>query len=165
MERLFGTLQDRLVSEMRLFNIQTVEEANLFLEKYIPRHNKKFGLPIDYNKSLFAPSSSSKDINLYLSIQYERIIDNGSSFSFKNNKYPLVDTDGVIEQIPSKTKILIYECLDNQLIAVYKDKLFSLIIFTYKKQTTIVEPRNKTKYILPPNHPWRKFVLSKKEIT
>lgn len=164
-ERLFGTLQDRLVSEMRLFNIQTVEEANLFLKKYIPRHNKKFGLPIDYNKSLFAPSPSSKDINLYLSIQYERIIDNGSSFSFKNNKYQLLDTDGLIEQIPSKTKILIYECLDNQLIAVYKDKLFSLIISTHKKQTTIVEPRNKTKYIPPPNHPWRKFVLSKKKIT
>ena len=102
---------------------------------------------------------------LYLSIQYERIIDNGSSFSFKNNKYQLLDTDGLIEQIPSKTKILIYECLDNQLIAVYKDKLFSLIISTCKKQTTIVEPRNKTKYIPPPNHPWRKFVLSKKKIT
>lgn len=164
-ERLFGTLQDRLVSELRLFNIQTVEDANLFLEKYIPRHNKKFGLPIDYNKSLFAPSPNAKDINLYLSIQYERIVDNGSTVSIKNNKYQLVGNNGVIEQIPSKTKILIYECLDGQLIAVYNNRLISLMLSTYKKQTIIGLSKNITKYMPQPNHPWRKFVLSKKKIT
>jgi transposase len=44
-ERLFQTLQDRLVKEMRLKNIFTVEEANIFLTKvFIPWFNKKFAV-------------------------------------------------------------------------------------------------------------------------
>lgn len=44
-ERLFGTLQDRLVKEMRLKNISTIAEANIFLTKtFIPWFNKKFGV-------------------------------------------------------------------------------------------------------------------------
>jgi len=39
-ERANGTFQDRLVAEMRLAGISTVEEANLFLKEYLPRYNK-----------------------------------------------------------------------------------------------------------------------------
>jgi len=35
-ERLFGTFQDRLIKEMRLAGIQTMEEANRFLGGYLP---------------------------------------------------------------------------------------------------------------------------------
>jgi hypothetical protein len=44
-ERSFSTHQDRLVKEMRLANIKTMEEANAFLENYYwPKHNKKFSI-------------------------------------------------------------------------------------------------------------------------
>ena len=43
-ERLFGTLQDRLVKEMRLKGIDNIEDANEFLAaEYLPRHNRRFG--------------------------------------------------------------------------------------------------------------------------
>jgi hypothetical protein len=38
-ERVFRTLQDRLVKEMRLEGISTLEQANAFLEASLPRHN------------------------------------------------------------------------------------------------------------------------------
>src|SRR3990170_3063210 len=41
-ERLFGVLQDRLVKEMRLRDIKTKEEANEFLEEYLPGYNERF---------------------------------------------------------------------------------------------------------------------------
>ena len=41
-ERLFGTFQDRLVKEMRLARVQTREEANQFLVRYLPRYNRRF---------------------------------------------------------------------------------------------------------------------------
>lgn len=45
-ENKFGTLQDRLVKEMRLKYICTVKEANLFLRQtFIPSYNQKFGKP------------------------------------------------------------------------------------------------------------------------
>lgn len=44
-ENFFGTLQDRLVKELRLQNISTIAEANIFLvEKFIPNYNKKFAV-------------------------------------------------------------------------------------------------------------------------
>jgi hypothetical protein len=44
-ERLWGTFQDRLVSELRLADVRTVTEANQLLRSYIPVHNRKFAVP------------------------------------------------------------------------------------------------------------------------
>ena len=41
-ERLWKTLQDRLVSELRLANVCTLEEANRVLSAYVPDHNRRF---------------------------------------------------------------------------------------------------------------------------
>lgn len=43
-ERLFGTLQDRLVMELALAGASTLEEANVVLWSYLPRFNKRFGV-------------------------------------------------------------------------------------------------------------------------
>lgn len=43
-ERLWGTLQDRLCSELRLAGARTVEEANRVLEAYRPKHNRRFAV-------------------------------------------------------------------------------------------------------------------------
>ena len=39
-ERVFETLQDRLVKEMRLAGVRTLMEANKFLETYLPKHKQ-----------------------------------------------------------------------------------------------------------------------------
>ena len=44
-ERLWGTLQDRLVSELRLAGVNNLKEANEVLWKYLPTHNQKFAVP------------------------------------------------------------------------------------------------------------------------
>ena len=41
-ERLWGTLQDRLTSELRLANARTCAQANAVLERYRPDHNRRF---------------------------------------------------------------------------------------------------------------------------
>ncbi|MDE3113140.1 MAG: ISNCY family transposase [Chloroflexota bacterium] len=43
-ERLWGTLQDRLLGEMRLGGITTIEGANAFLAPYLERHNRRFAI-------------------------------------------------------------------------------------------------------------------------
>ena len=42
MERSNGVLQDRLIKEMRLEGINTIEEANAFLPRYLEKHNERF---------------------------------------------------------------------------------------------------------------------------
>ena len=44
-ERLWGTLQDRLVAELRLEGITTIEAANAFLPGFLVRHNARFAVP------------------------------------------------------------------------------------------------------------------------
>ena len=43
-ERMKGTLQDRLVKELKLAGITTIEKANEFLKEYIPKFNAKFAV-------------------------------------------------------------------------------------------------------------------------
>lgn len=51
-ERLFRTLQDRLIAELSFYNITTIEEANEFLKGFIERFNKQFGVvPKDPEKA------------------------------------------------------------------------------------------------------------------
>jgi len=44
-ERKNGVLQDRLVKEMRLRGISTIEAGNAFLAEYLPRFNERFAKP------------------------------------------------------------------------------------------------------------------------
>src|SRR3989475_13208998 len=44
-ERLWGTFQDRLVSELRLEGAKSLEEANVLLQAFLPRFNARFAVP------------------------------------------------------------------------------------------------------------------------
>jgi len=50
-ERLWETFQDRLVSELRLAGISTLEEANRFLEGFLERYNARFAVPPEQSGS------------------------------------------------------------------------------------------------------------------
>jgi len=160
-ERLFNTLQDRLISEMRFFGITSVDQANKYLIKHIKKHNDKFALPIDYATSLFVPSPSEEELDFYLAIEYQRIIDNGSVFHFYGKKLQLINSHGEIIAIPSKTRIKIYKTLDNRYFAIYNDRFYETSASTFTK-VTVKNEKEKRKYIPPSNHPWRRFVIIKK---
>ena len=52
-ERVFCTLQDRLVKEMRLAKIASIHDANIFLKKYLPKFNKQFSKVCRSDTSFF----------------------------------------------------------------------------------------------------------------
>ena len=55
-ERAFGTLQDRLVKELALAGIATVEAADRFIaDTYLPDHNRRFATPPELEDSAFVP--------------------------------------------------------------------------------------------------------------
>jgi hypothetical protein len=43
-EKMTGTFQDRLVSELRLAGVRDIDGANRFLEDFLPRFNPRFGV-------------------------------------------------------------------------------------------------------------------------
>jgi len=89
-ERVFQTLQDRLVKEMRLANICSIDDANHFLVQYLPIHNKKFSvLPASAEDKHTALSLSEEELDKALAFQYQRIVKNDYSISLFGQKIEL----------------------------------------------------------------------------
>ena len=81
-ERLWGTLQDRLTKEMRLAGITSLEEANAFLFGFIERYNACFArAPQDLN-SAWVMLPADLDINYYFAIRESRQVRSDHCISF-----------------------------------------------------------------------------------
>lgn len=88
MERTNGTFQSRLVNELKLNGITTMEEANKYLtEVFVPKFNSKFAMNYKKFPSVFEVSPSKEKINYTLAILTPRKIDNGNSIKYKNKYY------------------------------------------------------------------------------
>jgi hypothetical protein len=86
-ERLFNTLQSRLISELRLENIITIDEANQFLESFKVKFNLKFALPIKDTTNVYETVENLQEIDTILSVISPRSINKGSCISYNSNKY------------------------------------------------------------------------------
>jgi len=84
-ERLFGTLQDRLVKELRLQNISTKASANVFLQQiFIPKFNAQFAIPARQSGNLHRPLSALEMRHLpsIFSRHTKRTVQNDFTISF-----------------------------------------------------------------------------------
>ena len=71
-ERLWGTLQDRLVSELRLRAIATAEDAHAYLPQFIADFNRRFGRPPADPAPVWR--RPPRDLALILSCRYRRVV-------------------------------------------------------------------------------------------
>ena len=102
-ERLWETLQSRLVTEFRINHIKNVEEANIFLIEYIKKYNSKFAIEAKNQKSVFLKLPKRYNLDELLCVRFERTIDNAGVFSINNSKFQILD-----KRLPPKTKVQIY---------------------------------------------------------
>lgn len=102
-ERLWETLQSRLITEFRINHIKTVDEANTFLATYIQKYNSKFAIESSSKKSVFLKLPKKYNLDELLCVRFERTIDNAGVFSINNSKFQIMD-----KYLPPKTKVQIY---------------------------------------------------------
>jgi len=158
-ERVFGTLQSRLITELRLAGITTIQEANTFLTSFIKDFNKRFAVPINYTKSVFDTQINSEKINYTLAIICERKLDNGNAIKYKNKYYQIYNDDKLMNFKP-KTKCIVLEAFDGSLLASVGEDIYSLKVLernkTHSKDfDTEVEKKPKYKGHKPKDcHPW-----------
>src|SRR4030043_1813657 len=81
-ERLFGTLQDRLVKEMGLRGIRTIEEGNGFLKQYLPVYNRRFSVPAREGNNLHRSSAKGLNREATLCIKTERALRNDYTVAY-----------------------------------------------------------------------------------
>lgn len=78
-ERLWGTLQDRLVSELRLASARTIADANAVLERYRPVHNRRFAVPPQDTTPAWRPLRRGVDLDRVCSFRYEATVLNDNT--------------------------------------------------------------------------------------
>ncbi len=172
-ERLFGTLQSRLIVDMRLEGIKTIKEANKFLYRYLSKHNKKFATSQpNHTPNVFEDKPSKEEINLTLATLDTRVIDQGNSIGFMNNYYRLLDKESQPIYLRPGTRVMVIKALDGGLYASVKESVFLLDrIRDYKECSLEFDPvkivQKKRKVSIPQmTHPWKeeKFLSHKKAI-
>lgn len=89
-ERLFRTLQDRLVSEMSLRGIWDFTGANEYLEEFIGVFNKRFGIAALNPTKAYLPNVFP-DLDLIFCRKEQRKVQNGNCFSFDNKPWVITE--------------------------------------------------------------------------
>ncbi|MBI1981476.1 MAG: ISNCY family transposase [Methylocystis sp.] len=107
-ERVFQTLQDRLVKELALAGIDTVEAANRFLrEVYIPSHNARFAVAPAREGSAFV-AISGVDLCEILCVQEERQVGNDNCVSFNRLKLQIPESPLRAHFVKARVKVRCY---------------------------------------------------------
>lgn len=88
-ERKNGVLQDRLIKEMRLAGISSIEEANAFLPKFIEEHNKRFGYPPKNPENAHRPLKPQDDMKQVFARQEQRVLSKNLTFQFEGTLYQI----------------------------------------------------------------------------
>lgn len=157
-ERLFGTLQDRLVKELRLNNISSIAEANLFLKGFIPKFNAKFSvIPArdgDVHRQL--TPKEKRDLKSIFSIKSTRRINSDYTIQFKNHFYQLEEIQPTT--VRPKDKVLVEEWLDKTIYFRFKEHYLKCFILPEKPKKISKQPAILTNHPLnwkpSPNHLW-----------
>jgi hypothetical protein len=158
-ERLFRTLQDRLVREMRLVGITSVAEANAFLTRYLPTYNRRFRRPAASAADLHRPAPARRELDRLLCVKEERTVKNDFTIAHHGTLYQLT-------QATRAKTVTVEERLDGTLHVTYKgQELRYRAIPTRPLKATPDPPlrlHERPLWSPPVDHPWRKRLLPKR---
>jgi len=159
-ERTFGTLQDRLIKEMRLKKISTKQEANRFLLKYLPIYNERFSKVARQKGDLHRTLPEGADLREIFCIKATRTINNGYIVKYRGRMF-LIDNPSIAMR---RRKVEVREHFDGEITIKFNGRYLGFKEISEQKPAKVakvkkpdVEPRKrKSKYIPPSDHPWRR---------
>jgi transposase InsO family protein len=156
-ERFFGTLQDRLVKEMRLRGIQSIEEANLFLEEYWSEFNRRFAVDPQEKGDLHRPVPRGLRLDDVLCIQGKRALRNDFTVAYNRRLYQVEDSIHA-------SSVMVYEGLDGSIRFKHKGRLLKIREIATRPLPERREPARpipKKRYVPPKGHLYRNFTFGR----
>ncbi|MBN2255279.1 MAG: ISNCY family transposase, partial [Deltaproteobacteria bacterium] len=154
-ERLFRTFQDRLIKEMRLEGIGSIQEANTFLEEYLPVYNKRFRVCANKEGDMHR-AAEGIDLAGILCIKAQRTLRNDFTISYNKRLYQIEDTIRA-------HKVIIEERLDGTLWITHQGRALRYTPISSRparKEAPLVHGVGRKAYRPSPDHPWKKFPIS-----
>ena len=158
-ERGFQTHQDRLVKELRLAGISTMDEANRFIrEVYLPKHNRKFAVTArqagDAHRSV-----DGYDLDTMLCTKEERVVTNDLTIRYQTRWLQLASKQRTI--VRPKHIVTVSAHLDGRLTIQHgRTSLDFTEVYEQPRrpaQSMIHQPSQRIPYKPAPTHPWRRY--------
>lgn len=138
-ETTFGTLQNRLIKEMRLRGISNPKDANKFLiDEFIPWFNAKYGLEPRSKPNLHVKLDrlEKSKLNDVLCRHEERTVQNDFTISYKNHWYQITQKQCVT--VCKRDKVVVYEYRDGSIKIKLRNKQLDV--------TQILKQSNRQKF-------------------
>jgi hypothetical protein len=151
-ERLFRTFQDRVVKEMRLRGIKTIEEANKFLVNYLPLYNKKFAVKPKEKEDIHRDIPKGINLDRILCIKTERTLRNDFTISHNGKLYQIQDKI-------KASKVIVEERINGTMVVTHNDRFlkFNEITERPERQKKPFILRKKKIHKPVADHPWKKI--------
>ena len=162
-ERLFRTFQDRLVKDLRLEKISSIDEANDHLKYFLPKYAKRFAVKARETDDLHRPVPDGMDINGILCTKTIRALKNDFTVAHNRKFYQILDN------VRTK-KLVVEDRLNGSVVIRHKDTLlkFREIAARPKKEEPKKKYEFKLKRVYAPqaaSHPWKRGYKSNPQYT
>ncbi len=117
-ERLWGTFQDRLKSELRIAGAKTAEEANQVLWDFLPRFNRRFAVPARELGLAYRQAPDGFKPEEVFCFKYQRTVGKDNVVRFGEHRLQIVPTNGRASYI--KAKVEVHQGMDGSLAVYYQ---------------------------------------------
>ena len=153
-ERLFRTLQDRLVKEMRLVRVKSVKQANEFLKSYLPTYNRRFKVKPVSEADVHQSALSMRELYKIFCIRDERTLRNDFTIAYNGKLYQITD-------VVKSQKVAVEERMDGSLHITHRGQDLG-----YREiKTRPAKGNTKTPVVIQekqgryqsPDHPWKRL--------
>jgi uncharacterized glyoxalase superfamily protein PhnB len=164
-ERIFETLQDRLVKELRLAGITTIEGANEFLKTYIPKFDDRFAVVPKRKSDLHKKTDeqTKEKLDEIFSVQNIRKVNNDYTIRF-NGQYFQLDQEQAAT-VYKKDAVIVEEHLSGKIELRLKNSYLNYTVLPERPKKEInvklaaITRSNQSHYKPPADHPWRRQFL------
>ena len=120
LERVWGTFQDRLVSEMRLAGVSTIEQANEVLGDFLPPFNSRFGVPATQPGSAYRQSPPCARLDAVLCFKYIRTVANDNTVRFDGSTMQLIPDEH--RSSYARAEVEVQERLDGSIVVAFRGR-------------------------------------------
>ncbi len=117
-ERLWGTFQDRLKSELRIAHAKSIQEANRVLWDFLPRFNERFAVTAREPGLAYRPVPDGFNPDEVFCFKYERSVGNDNVVRFGGHRLQIMPTNGRLSY--AKANVEVHERMNGGLAVYYK---------------------------------------------
>jgi hypothetical protein len=162
-ERLFGTFQDRLVTELRLAPACTLAQAQRVLDRFLPRYNARFRQTPAHPEPAWQPAPSHSDLERICSFKYQRTVSHDNTIQLDGSLLQL--GPGPDGRSYAGTRVDVHAHLNGTLAVYYRGHRIRTTRLPARRQPhppaqRAIEPRppRSTAHTPSADHPWRRFL-------